>query len=77
MDKRSKQTNLAGTGFKTPEMSLDASDLQDEFPKFKQYCNLVCSGPHSKKTQKKKTSLTQITVDWKVRIEKQRDLGAI
>lgn len=43
-------------GFRTPEMNWDAADLPDEFAKFKQYCNLIFSGPFSKKTQKEQAS---------------------
>ena len=39
-------------GFKSPEMNWDANDLQDELAKFKQYCDLIFSGPYSKKSAK-------------------------
>lgn len=44
------------TGFRTPEMNWHAADLPDEFAKFKQYCNLIFSGPFEKKTEKEQAS---------------------
>ena len=44
------------TGFKTPEMNWDAADLRDELAKFKQYCDLIFSGPYSRKTEKEQAS---------------------
>ena len=46
----------AGAGFKTPDMNWDASDLRDELAKFKQYCDLIFSGPYSKKSEKEQAS---------------------
>ena len=43
-------------GFKTPEMNWDATDLRDEFAKFKQYCDLIFSGPYSKKSPKEQAT---------------------
>jgi len=37
-------------GFKTPEMNWDATDLRNELAKFKQYYDLIFSGPYSKKS---------------------------
>ena len=47
---------MAAMGFKTPEMNWDASDLQDELAKLKQYCDLIFSGPYSKKSEKEQAS---------------------
>lgn len=47
---------IMATGFKTPEMKWDAADLRDELAKFKQYCDLIFSGPYSRKTEKEQTS---------------------
>ena len=43
-------------GFKTPEMNWDATDLRDELAKFKQYCDLIFSGPYSKKSPKEQAT---------------------
>ena len=42
--------------FRTPEMNWDANDLADELAKFKQYCNLIFTGPFSKKSEKEQAS---------------------
>ena len=42
--------------FKTPEMNWDATDLRDELAKFKQYCDLIFSGPYSKKLPKEQAT---------------------
>ena len=52
------------TGFKTPEMNWDAADLRDELAKFKQYCDLIFSGPYS---NGKRTSLVHLAMDWQAR----------
>ena len=43
-------------GFKTPEMNWDTADLRDELAKFKQYSDLIFSGPYSRKTDKEQAS---------------------
>ena len=48
---------MAGAiSFKTPELNWDATDLADELAKFKQYCNLIFTGPYSKKSDKEQAS---------------------
>ena len=42
--------------FRTPEMNWDANDLADELAKFKPYCNLIFTGPFSKKSEKEQAS---------------------
>ena len=42
--------------FRTPEMNWYANDLADELAKFKQYCNLIFTGPFSKKSEKEQAS---------------------
>ena len=44
------------TGFKSPEMNWDPADLSDELAKFKQFCNLIFSGPYSQKMEKEEAS---------------------
>ena len=46
----------AAAGFKTPEMNWDATDLRDELAKFKQYCDLIFSGPYAKKSPKEQAT---------------------
>ena len=49
--KRTESLIIAAVaGFKTPEMNWDATALRDELAKFKQYCDLIFSGPYSKKS---------------------------
>jgi len=43
-------------GFKTPEMNWDATDLRDKLAKFKQYCDLIFSGPSLKKSAKEQAT---------------------
>ena len=45
------------TSFRTPEMNWDANDLADELAKFEQYCNLIFTGPFSKKSEEEHPSL--------------------
>ena len=37
-------------------MNWDAADLRDELAKFKQYCDLIFSGPYSRKREKEQAS---------------------
>ena len=46
----------AAAGFKTPEMNWDATDLRDELARFKQYCDLIFSGPFAKKSPKEQAT---------------------
>jgi len=43
-------------GFKTPEMNWDTTDLRDELAKFKQYCDLIFSGPYLKMSAKEQAT---------------------
>ncbi|KAK3719566.1 hypothetical protein QZH41_006864 [Actinostola sp. cb2023] len=44
------------SGFTPPSMNWEATDITDEFARFKQYCNLVFDGPYSKKSAIEKSS---------------------
>ena len=54
------------TDFRTLEMNWHATDLPDEFAKFKQYCNLnifwsVCE------ENRERTGIVHSSMDWKAR----------
>ena len=59
------------TGFKTPEIKWEAADLREELANSKQYCDLISSGPRSRKSAKEVTSFIMLSIG---RITKNRDI---
>ena len=43
-------------------MNWDAADWRDELAKFKQYCDLIFSGPYSRKTEKEQASFVLLWI---------------
>ena len=50
------------TGFKTPEINWEASDLREKLENSKQYCDLILSGPRSRRSAKEVASFVMLSI---------------
>ena len=58
---RTELENTA-TGFKTTEINWEASDLREELANSTHYCDLILSGPRSRKSAKQVASFIMLSI---------------
>ena len=63
------------TGYKTTEINWKASDLREELANSTQYCDLILSGPRSRKSAREVASFIMLSIGRKKIETKQLDVG--